>query len=346
MTHLQDILDIHFEPAGGTRYWLEQQERLHIDARREIASIEDLSLFGLMDVEALRSRPLLDFVPRRYHDQLHQMILSETGGTSGSPCRRVYSEEDFNNGFVKPWLTAVERHHFPHGGHWLFVGPSGPHIIDRSARAMARSLGSLEPFTLDCDVRWIKRQAKGSIGYTLYLDHVMSQAMNIIQTQEIDTLFTTPPLLLLMGEQMGSEQRQAIRGIHTGGMAMDENSWHNVTRLFPKAVVLPGYGNSLFGVCFPHTPEQPDVFEPGNGKRLRIELVPWAGKGQDGVVPTARAKAGERGRVFCHILDPTFLLINMLERETAVATPLPNGATGLTDIRPIALPSIKQEGVY
>lgn len=346
MTLLQHILEIHFNPADGTPYWLELQQRLGIDARREITAKEDLALLGLMDFEALRTRPLLDFVPRRFHGQLSRMILSETGGTTGQPCRRIFSEEDFANGFVRPWLKAVEQHNFPRGGTWLFAGPSGPHIIDRSARAMARALGSLEPFTLDCDVRWVKRQGKGSLGYTLYLDHVVVQAINIIQTQKIDTLFTTPPLLLLLASKMTSEQRLAIRGIHTGGLALDADAWQQVAHLYPKAVVLPGYGNSLFGVCFPVTPAQPEVFAPGDGERLILELVPPVPAAPEPRVPVSRVAAGERGRVFCHVLDQAFLLVNMLERDTAIAKPLPNGRLGLSDIQPIALPSLKQEGVY
>ena len=344
MTFLQKILDIHFDPHGGTSYWLEREAQLKIDARRSITTTADLAIFGFMDVEALRRRPILDFIPRRFHGQLSQLILSETGGTTGTPCRRVYSEEDFHAGFVGPWLAAVARFNFPRGGRWLFAGPAGPHIIDRSARAMARALGSLEPFTLDCDVRWVKRQAKGSMGATLYLDHVVAQAMNIVQTQAVDTLFTTPPLLLLLAEQMSEVQRGAIRGIHTGGMAMNEHSWRQVRQSFPGAVVLPGYGKSLFGVCFPGTVAQPDLFEPGDGERLIVELIPMA-EG-NGPVPTSRVKAGERGQVFCHVLDQTFLLINMLERDTAVAAALPTGKIGLTDIRPVVQAQSKNEGIY
>ena len=83
---------------------------------------------------------------------------------------------------------------------------------------MARSLESLEPFSVDCDVRWIKRQAKGSMGFTLYMEHVLAQAMNIIGHQHIDTLFTTPPLLVALAGLMRAEDRQRIQGIHTGGI--------------------------------------------------------------------------------------------------------------------------------
>ena len=52
MTFLQKILDIHFDPHGGTSYWLEREAQLKIDARRSITTTADLAIFGFMDVEA------------------------------------------------------------------------------------------------------------------------------------------------------------------------------------------------------------------------------------------------------------------------------------------------------
>ena len=181
--HIATVLALHFDPDQGSPYWLQRQQQLGFDVRREIRGHADFHRLGPMDVSALRTRPLTDFIPRALHRELATMLLSETGGTTGDPCRRVFSPREFDSAFIAPWLKAVAEHGFPRQGCWLFVGPGGPHIIDRSARFMARSLGSLEPFTVDCDVRWIKRQARGSIGFTLYMEHVIAQAMNIINQQ-------------------------------------------------------------------------------------------------------------------------------------------------------------------
>lgn len=347
-THIREILAIHFDPEQGTPYWLERQEFLGFDVAAEIAVRDDFYRLGVMAVSELRRRPLQDFIPRRFHNELSTLLLSETGGTTGEPCRRVFSPAEFDKAFVQPWLTAVEEHGFPRQGTWLFVGPGGPHIIDRSARAMARAVGSLEPFSVDCDVRWIKRQAPGSLGFKLYMDHVLSQAMNVINHQQIDTLFTTPPLLLELARRMDEMQRVRIKGIHTGGMALTAESRPGLQQLFPSAVILPGYGNSLFGVTFPVFGEkgEEDVFVVGDDN-LWLQLAP---------VPTTSHEAqdlrkvvapGERGRVILHRLDPTFLIINLPERDTAVAKAMADGEMGLVAIAPLefATPQNRQ-GVY
>ena len=132
--HIATVLALHFDPDQGSPYWLQRQQQLGFDVRREIRGHADFHRLGPMDVSALRTRPLTDFIPRALHRELATMLLSETGGTTGDPCRRVFSPREFDSAFIAPWLKAVAEHGFPRQGCWLFVGPGGPHIIDRSAR--------------------------------------------------------------------------------------------------------------------------------------------------------------------------------------------------------------------
>ncbi|MFA6498470.1 MAG: hypothetical protein WCV64_03955 [Desulfurivibrionaceae bacterium] len=351
---VEEIIATHFDPHTGSTYWLEQEKRLSFEARKEITCCEAFQLFGPMNTEALRTRPLLDFIPRRFHGELPSMILAETGGTTGAPIRRVYLPTEFSAAFVDSWKRAADLRGFPRGGNWLFVGPSGPHVIGQSARAMARILGSLEPFCVDCDVRWIKRQAPGSLGFTLYLDHVLDQALNVIHTQAIEVLLITPPLLLALAERMTAEERNRIRGIHLAGMALTVADSETIRhRLFPQAVVLPGYGNSLVGVLFEHAPPLPGqpptyvVDDPA----LWFQLVPWQPQApeQNPDLAATTLKPGQRGRVVAHRLDPSFLLLNLVERDTACyAAPTDKGdyraVTAVEPIRPLI--SSKSEGVY
>ena len=363
--HITNILALHFHPEQGSPFWLERQQQLDFNVRDEIRSRQDFHRLGPMDITALRTRPITDFIPRALHRDLSAYLLSETGGTTGDPCRRVFSPQEFHDAFIAPWLKAVAEHNFPKGGRWLFVGPGGPHIIDRSARAMARSLGSLEPFTVDCDVRWIKRQAKGSMGLKLYLDHVLAQAANIIRQQEISTLFTTPPLLVALAEVMRPDQKEQILGIHTGGMNLEPQTALELQTHFPHAVLLPGYGNSLFGVTFPQisdgqgsgseaesraprTPErmQDDVFlvqDPA----LWLQLAPIPENEQAAQDLITGVAPGQRGRVILHRLDPSFLILNLAERDTAVAVACAKGEIGLSRIAPLQFATpLDRQGVY
>ena len=360
--HIATVLSLHFDPQQGSPYWLERQRQLGFDVRKEIRSCEDFHRLGPMDVTALRTRPITDFIPQSLRQNLADCLLSETGGTTGDPCRRVFSPQEFEDAFIGPWLKAVKEHNFPGQGRWLFVGPGGPHIIDRSARFMARSLGSLEPFTVDCDVRWIKRQAKGSMGFKLYMEHVLAQAMNIIDHQQINTLFTTPPLLVALAGLMQPEQRRRISGIHTGGMHLDPQTAGELRVQFPSAVILPGYGNSLFGVAFPVTWSRPqqagDAIAPPPGMEdedvfqvqdpaLWLQLAPIPDNERDPQDLIHCVPPGQRGRVIVHRLDPSFLLLNLAERDTAVAVVCPDGNLGLARVEPLAFATPgDRQGVY
>jgi len=347
---IEEIIAIHFDPRAGSAFWLEQEKKLGLDARKEISSCEAFHLFGPMDTQALRTRPLLDFIPRQFHGELPGMILAESGGTTGAPIRRVYRPNEFSAAFVDSWKRAADGRNFPRNGNWLFVGPSGPHVIGQSARAMACSLGSLEPFSVDCDVRWIKRQAAGSLGFTLYLDHVLDQALNVIRTQNIEVLLITPPLLLALADRMTPEERKRIRGIHLAGMALSVVDSEAIRhQLFPQAVVLPGYGNSLLGVLFEQTPPAPG--EPPtyvlDDPALWLQLVAFREDNPTAADLAATLKPGQRGRVVAHRLDASFLLLNMVERDTACYAVPTSGCRAVTAVEPIRpLVSTKSEGVY
>lgn len=349
---IKEIIATHFDPRTGSAYWLEQEKKLGLEARKEITCCEAFQLFGPMDTETLRTRPLLDFIPRRFHGELPSMILAESGGTTGTPIRRVYRPDEFRAAFVDSWERAATARSFPRGGNWLFVGPSGPHVIGQSARAMARRLGSLEPFSVDCDVRWIKRQAPGSLGFTLYLDHMLDQAINVIRTQNIEVLLITPPLLLALADRMSDAQRECIRGIHLAGMALTVADSETIRhQLFPQAVVLAGYGNSLLGVLFEHTP--PASGEPPtymlDDPALWLQLIAFQEDNPIAADLAFTLKPGQRGRVVAHRLDASFLLLNMVERDTACYTVPTDGeaccaVTAVEPIRPMI--STKSEGVY
>lgn len=339
------ILDIHFSPDNGTPYWLDCLKK-HGMQRSDFQTLEDLQQLGPMDVEAMRTRPITDFIPRTLHSQMGKMVLAETGGTTGDPCRRVYLPVEFHTAFVKPWLQAVDGFHFPLKQTWLFIGPSGPHIIAQAARAFARATDSLEPFSIDCDVRWIKQQQVDTMGHTLYMDHLLNQALNIITQQNISVLFTTPPLLLALAARMTKEDRLQITGIHTGGMTQDTETSRQLAVLFPSAIILPGYGNSLFGVAFEKeqiTNESSTFFV--QDPNLRIQLIPLPEHAQEEPQLTKTVANGERGRVMFHRFDQSFLIINMLERDTAIQV-IKDGEQGMQCIEGLHFQQKKNGEIY
>ena len=155
-TKLRRILAIHFDPQHGAPYWLERQQHLALDVTEQIETIEDLSILGPMDETAMANRPVEDFIPRRFHGN-HDYLIAETAGTFARPKFAVHRDDEFLTAFVTPFLKAAEAVAFPTNTHWLFVGPTGPHIIGRAARHCARASGSADVFTVDFDPRWAKK---------------------------------------------------------------------------------------------------------------------------------------------------------------------------------------------
>jgi hypothetical protein len=337
---LARVLDAHFDPRWGSPFWLGRRAELGFDPRREIAGPADLPRLGAVDLGLLASRPVEHFVPRRFHERLSEFVVSETGGTTGPPRRTVFRRDEFAEAFVHPFAEAAARLGFPRGRHWLFLGPSGPHVIGKAARACAAALGSLDPFCVDLDPRWLRALAPGSLARRRYLEHVLAQADAVLASQEVGVLFATPPLLAALAERLDAKRREAIEGIHWGGVAAEPGFWPTLRPAFPNARVMGGYGNSLAGVC-PQLGEGPGG-EPDyhpHGARLLLDV--------------AEPTADGRGRVRFHRLDESALLVNVVERDVAIALPPPAAerasgfGAGLRDPRPPAdAPTAEREAVY
>jgi phenylacetate-coenzyme A ligase PaaK-like adenylate-forming protein len=349
---LRDVLALHFHPRHGSRYWLARQERLGLDVLARVRCLDDLWLLGPTPPDDLRRHPLRDFIPRVLHQQQDRFIIGETAGTSGSPCVTAYRDDEFQEAFVTPFLKVVESSGFPKGAPWLWVGPSGPHIIGKVVRELARQTGSMDPFSVDFDPRWAKRLAEGSLARQRYLDHITEQALEVLRREEVGVLFITPPALAALQRRMSDSQREAIRGVHYGGMSMTAETLNGFRQAFPRAVHLAGYGNTLFGVVMEveDGPRQALDYFP-LGDRLHFEIVAWPATPP---WPPMPCRPGERGQVLFHRLDESCLLAGVIERDeaeriapSAAARALGGTADGLRDPGPCA--ELKQQlhlGLY
>lgn len=319
---VRKIVGIHFDQDGGAPYWLECQRALGIDARAEIRTLKDLERLGPMDEDALRTRPVMDFVPRSERGGLAGAIVTETGGTTGTPKRTIFSREEFRVAFVEPFVRVADATGFPRRAAWLWVGPSGPHVIGQAAAACAAALESPQPFAIDFDPRWFRKLPPDSLSRERYLRHLVEQALQIIRCEPIAVIFTTPAVLESLAGAMTDEQRRRIRGVHYGGMRV-EGALLNAaqTEWFPDAVHLAGYGNSLFGVCmeFGGPPDRGLRYYPlGVRHHLRV---------------------GDDGHVWMSRMDSTVLIANMRERDIGAAVGAPGKdwgefGSGVEDPRP------------
>jgi len=316
LVRLKEVIGRHFDPVDGAPYWLDRARSLGFDPRRDVTRLDDIRRFGSMTAADLRGRPLADFLPRPIAAAPDRLIVVQTGGTTGDPIWTAYTAEDYHAAFVQPFADAASHVGFPSGGTWLYVGPSGPHVIGRAARSIAAAVGAMDPFMVDFDPRWAKKMVPGSYAAGRYLTHVVDQAMAVVESQPVSRLFSTPPVLAALGERMTSDQRARIGGVHYGGLAIDPGELRRFqTCVFMNAVHLSGFGNSLLG-CFLELDVSAgrDLYYYPHGDRL---IVGVAASGLDSG-DQIQFSPGDQGSGVFTRLDSAMLLINF--RETDVFT--------------------------
>ncbi len=343
---LRRVIALHFDPQCGTPFWLDRAADLGIDPLSRVRTLGDLECFGDMSPDDLRRRPLEDYIPRRWHHRMDRFIVGQTGGTTGTGTWTAYRNDEFDEAFVTPFVASAGHVGFPAREKWLYVGPTGPHIIGKVVRHLANALGSPDPFSVDFDPRWAKKLPNDSFAHERYVQHVIDQAMAIVRTQPIGVLFTTPVVLEAMRVAMSEAQRDRIRGVHYGGMAVTGEQMRRFQEeYFPNAVHLSGYGNTLFGCCLElETIAGRQLEYYPFGTRLHFEVVD-----DNGVV----LGPSRTGRVRFTRLDESMLIVRMLERDQAKLIDPPTGApdgfacAGVRNPRPLTEDSVADvAGLY
>jgi hypothetical protein len=313
---LRQALEVHLHPTTGSPFWLARQKELGFDIRAEIREAHDLQRLGTMDPAVLAAHPLDHFLPRSLGAFRESLILGQTGGTLGRPGWTVYTAEEFEDAFVAPFVEAARHARFPAAGCWLYAGPSGPHIIGQAARAVARAHGCLEPFSVDFDPRWARKLEPGSFAAARYLEHIVDQAAQVLQQQTVSVLFSTPVVLLALGQRAQAETRRAIRGVHYGGQALSASELAACRAAFPNAVHLSGYGNTLLGCCMQLEESVGEPVYHAFGARLICGVIP---AGSTDAAHITRAP-GSSGRLVVSRLDCSVLLVNLIERDDVTLT--------------------------
>ena len=318
--HVRDIVAWHFDPATGSPFWLDYASRLGWDPRREVRSFADLSRFPAFEDEWLRGGPVQRWVPKGLAGK--PVYVFETGGTTGTPKTRIACL-DFRIDY-ELFSATLPDEHFPRGGNWLMLGPSGPRRLRLSVEHLAQFRGGI-CFCVDLDPRWVIKLIKK--GWTehlqAYKDHVIDQAVNVLQANhDIRCLFATPKLLEALAlrlESMGTTIRQAgITGIFSGGTEFTPQ-WNRFAHeeLLDGAYMTPTYGNTLMGLAAsapsgPHNNYKIAYYAPQ--PRAVIDVVAFDD-------PSRLVEYGGTGRVRLTTLTREFFMPGFLERDEGEREP-------------------------
>ena len=341
-THLREIIQWHFSPETGCQFWLNWASK-NFDPRKEIQTVEDLLKFPHFQDEYLRDLQPESWVPVAFKGQPFNIF--ETGGTTGMPKQRI-GWNDYRVDYSE-FSDKINDAHFPRGGAWLMMGPTGPRRLRLAIEHLANVRGS-SCYFIDLDPRWVKKvlAAKKYQEAKDYMAHVVDQAATILKHRKVSGLFTTPKLLEALAEKVNLWDA-GIRGVFCGGTSMKPQEVRYLVEelLEGRIGFYPTYGNTLMGLAA-SVPLQPEdqfsvtYYAPQPRAILRVvnpnqtnETVPY----------------GEFGRVELTTLTKEFFMPRFLERDEAIrrAPRPPYAWDGVGDVRPFgAMEKNIVEGVY
>jgi phenylacetate-coenzyme A ligase PaaK-like adenylate-forming protein len=246
--HVRQIIDWHFSPETGTPFWLEFAQKAGFDPRREIRTFADiLERFGHFEDDWLRYLPHEKWIPRAFAGRPFNVF--ETGGTTGMPKQRI-GWDDYKTDYEQ-FSASLSDAHFPRGGAWLMVGPTGPRRLRLAIEHLA-NFRSSPCYFVDLDPRWVKKliAAKQFDQAKAYMAHVIDQALVIMKHRPVTALFTTPKLLEALGEQINLPQ-YGIKGVFVGGTTMTPQFVRFIIEeiLENRVGFHPTYGNTLMGLA-------------------------------------------------------------------------------------------------
>lgn len=249
--HVVEIIRFHFSEETGSKFWLDKAKMLPFNPLTDIKSFNDLERFEDYSDE-LRDIPIEDLIPKGLcHEDI---FVYESGGATGKPKRII--EHDTRLKGVH-WLNQIlDANGFPgrdEVSSWLFLGPSGPHIVGKSMGNLARLRGA-RCFYVDFDPRWVRKCIKNKKEEQAeeYINHIISQAKDIIRDQNIGVLFVTPSVLerLISDKELLSIMRTKIKGIIWSGTSFsNEGIKFLQEEIFCDVSIMGIYGNSLMGIA-------------------------------------------------------------------------------------------------
>lgn len=341
--HLQEIIAWHFSPETGTPFWLDFAKEADFNPLEDVKTVDDLTRFPHFEDDWLRYLPHEKWIPNAYKG--NPFTIFETGGTTGMPKQRI-GWEDYKYDYEQ-FSDRLSDEHFPPGGNWLMMGPTGPRRLRLAIEHLANHRGS-SCYFIDLDPRWVKKlirnkqfdQAKA------YMVHVVDQALMVLKHRDVSAVFTTPKLLEALAERT-SLPGAGIKGVFVGGTTIDPQMARFLVEevLENKVGFVPTYGNTLMGLAGhePLTPEDNySITYHAPQPRALLRVV-------DPDQTENLVDYGEWGRVELTTLTKELFMPRFLERDEALRKP-PHELypwDGVAEVRPFGQSTQTiVEGVY
>lgn len=324
----------HFSKETGSAFWLERARDLDFDPVRDVHSLADLRLFPNV-VNELRNVRIQDLIPKGYGQEPPLLGVFESGGVTGQP-KRVILMQDWLDRWLAWNQNQAESRNYPASPRHLLVAPTGPHLMTYLImEGVRRQHGAV--FSIDLDPRWVRKCING--GRTeeteRYSEHLIAQLASVLQTQDIDMLTITPPLLEKLAQQpaLVDRVREKVAIISWGGTHMDADTLQIYrTEIFPEITIQGGYGSTMaLGGSLErigHASDDLCVFDP---------FAPYVTYSVANSHTGTAVSYGERGQVIMNHVSKAMFVPNNLERDTAIRVSGLPGQPGdsVADVLPV-----------
>ncbi|MGF2947563.1 phenazine antibiotic biosynthesis protein, partial [Mycobacterium sp. Lab-001] len=239
--YLRAAIAWHFGRDTGSAFWLRTAEMLDFDPLRDVTTFADLRRFPNL-VNELRGVPVEDLVPRGYRAEGSSAPLPrvfESGGTTGAP-KRTAQLPDWCAQVVEWQTEDFAAGGFLPGRGFLCLMPSGPHGVGYFSRLVSERLGSVF-HSIDIDPRWVKKLTarNAAAEVAAYVEHVVDQAVFILQTQDVANLHATPPLVEAMArdDRVVDLVNDKIRYLLLSGAHVDADTLDLLRDIFPATTI-------------------------------------------------------------------------------------------------------------
>ncbi|BBZ42518.1 AMP-binding protein [Mycobacterium conspicuum] len=329
--YLRAAMAWHFGEDTGSPFWLRTAPTLNFNPLTDVKTSTDLRLFPNL-LSELRTVPVEDLIPRGYGSRPPVPQIFESGGTTGAPKRTVQLPDWVAQ--IVDWQTEdFASGGFRRGQGFLCLMPSGPHGVGYFSRMVSERLGSIF-HAIDIDPRWVKKLAArdAAAEVAAYVDHVVEQAVFVLQTQHVANLHTTPPLLeaIARNDRVVDLVNAKIRYLLLSGAHVDVDTLDLLRDIFPDTTITMAFGSTMVlsqavtrveGDTFIFDPRTPYVvfwvIDPDTG-----EPMPY----------------GQRGQVVMNHISKGMFIPNNLERDEAIRMPGPAGqfSDSVSEVRPVA----------
>ena len=330
--YLHAAIAWHFGEDTGSAFWLRTAETLDFNPLTDIKTFADLRLFPNL-VNELRNVPIEDLIPRGYGSPAPLPQIFESGGTTGAP-KRTAQLPDWVAQVVQWQTDDFATGGFQRGAGFLCLMPSGPHGVGYFSRLVSERLGSVF-HPIDIDPRWVKKIAarNAAAEVAAYVDHVIDQAVFILQTQNVANLHATPPMLeaIARDDKVVDLVNEKIRYLLLSGAHVDADTIDVLRDIFPNTTITMAFGSTMIlsQAVTRIADDESFVFDPRTPYVVFWVVDPDTGD---------QVPYGQLGQVVMNHISKGMFIPNNLERDRAIRMPGPAGelSDSVSAVRPVA----------